>query len=289
MLGDKIPVVSKAMLVVLVLSSVITATRVAAQQGKAIDRVTVGGTDGSSSQSGLSFIFGAVGNREPTTLAGGANGDVTVRPDSLTFPDQLVGTKSGGKTVTFFNGGSVDIYFTSIEMVGVNADQFSFTTTCPVNGSALAPGSSCTSTVYYIPSFPGFDLVYQLYNGNFTELEVSIGGTGTAVVVQPKELTFPKTMVGDTSPSKTVTFKNVGSTALPITSVSWSGTEHYFSETNTCGTSVPANSSCVFSIRFSPLTSGTSAATLWIGDPDPSGPQRITVMGTGVTGADGPN
>ncbi|HLZ43184.1 MAG TPA: choice-of-anchor D domain-containing protein [Candidatus Sulfotelmatobacter sp.] len=221
-----------------------------------------------------------------TQTAGTGNVPVTVKPDSLTFSEQLVGTRSAGKTVTFTNGGGVDVYFTNILIEGVDSNDFSFTTTCGVNGAGLAPGASCTSTIYYAPSFAGGDFVVQLYEGNFTEQEVSIGGTGTAVTIKPKSLTFPKTMVGGTSAPKTVTFTNVGPAALTITSLAWSGTEPYFSETNTCGSSVPAYSSCTFSITFSPLTAGTFTANLWIGDPDPSGPQKITVVGAGVAAAD---
>jgi hypothetical protein len=221
-----------------------------------------------------------------TQITGTGHIPVTVRPGSLTFPEQLVGTRSAGKTVTFTNDGGADVYFTKILLEGVDANAFSVTTTCGVNGEALAPGASCISTVYYTPSATGGDFVIQLYEGNFTQQEVSIGGTGTAVLIRPKSMTFPKTTVGDTSAPKTVTFKNVGPAALPITSVTWSGTETYFSETNTCGSSVPAYSSCAFSITFRPLTAGTFTATLFIGDPDPSGPQKITVVGKGVAFAD---
>jgi hypothetical protein len=211
---------------------------------------------------------------------------VTVKPTSLTFYGQLVGTRSAGKTVIFTNDGSADVYFTKIALEGVNADQFTVTTTCGIGGAALAPGDSCTTTVYYAPSIAGAQSVILVYDGNFTQQAVWISATGTAVVIKPKALTFPKTTVGTTSAPETITFRNVGPTALAINSVSWTGTEPPpFSETNTCnypGGSVPANSSCTFSITFSPLAAGTFTATMWIGDADPSGPQEITVTGTGV-------
>jgi uncharacterized repeat protein (TIGR03803 family) len=68
-LGNKISVVLKSMLVFTAVSLLITSTRVAAQQGKAIH--SFAGTDGSSPQGGL--IFDAVGNLYGTTIAGGAN------------------------------------------------------------------------------------------------------------------------------------------------------------------------------------------------------------------------
>jgi hypothetical protein len=54
-----------------------------------------------------------------------------------------------------------------------------------------------------------------------------------------------------------------------------------FTQTNTCQPSVPANSTCTFTISFSPQATGTITATLSIGDPDPTGPQQVKLSGTG--------
>jgi hypothetical protein len=217
-------------------------------------------------------------------ITGTGNVPFSIKPGGLTFPDQPIGTKSGGKTDTFTNNSGVDIYFTEIGLAGVNASDFSFTTTCAL-GVALPPGASCTMTIYFSPSISGGESVTLVDKGNFTLTGGPlISGLGIAVVVTPTSLTFPNTTVGETSAPQTVTFANVGPAALPISSTSWSGSA-YFSETNTCGSSVPANSSCTFSVTFRPLTAGTSTATLSIGDPDPSGPQKITVRGTGTAAA----
>jgi hypothetical protein len=70
---------------------------------------------------------------------GRASVPVTVTPDALTFYLQLVGTKSAGKTVTFTNDGSADVYFTNIALTGVNTDQFTFTTTCGIGRGTHPP------------------------------------------------------------------------------------------------------------------------------------------------------
>lgn len=74
MLGNKISVVLRAMLAFSALSLLIPATRVDAQQAKAIHSFR--GTDGSSPQGGV--IFDAAGNLYGTTIAGGANQAGTV-------------------------------------------------------------------------------------------------------------------------------------------------------------------------------------------------------------------
>ena len=209
----------------------------------------------------------------------------TLNPPTLRFPFQLIGTKSPGQTQTFTNESGVDIYFSSVSIEGVNARDFSFSTTCSI-GVALAPGASCSVTVYFSPTTAAAETVTLIYEGNFSQSNQGelISGTGTAVLITPMSLTFPNTAVGATSGPMTATFQNVGASALPIMSISWTGSNGPFSETNTCGSSVPAHSSCTFTFTFSPVTAGMFTATLSIGDLDPSGPQKITLTGTGVAG-----
>lgn len=221
-------------------------------------------------------------------LTGSGNIPITLTPRTQTFPYQLLGTKSAGKTNTFTNDSGVNIYFTLIDLEGVNQNDFSFTSTCagggpPFNYSVpLLPGASCTSTVYYSPTVTGGETTTMVYYGNMTLLKqgLLISGQGTAVKLTPTSYTFPTTKVGTSSTPKVFTFQNAGSTALTISSVNWSG-QNDFSQINTCQPSVPANSSCTFTITFTPTAVGTFTATLSIGDPDPTGPQKITVTGTG--------
>jgi hypothetical protein len=218
---------------------------------------------------------------------GTGNIPIYLTPRNMVFSGyQLIGTTSAGRTDTFTNKSGVNIYFTNIDLEGANQNDFSFTTTC-VYGSnntvPLLPGASCTSTVFYSPTITGGETVTQVYYGNFTLVKqgLLISGQGTAVKVTPTSITFPTTKVGTTSAAINVTFKNAGSTALSISSKSWSGQNDFTLATDTCGLSVPANSSCTLGITFTPSAVGTFTATLSIGDPDPTGPQKITVTGTG--------
>jgi hypothetical protein len=223
-------------------------------------------------------------------VTGSGNIPITLAPRVQTFPTTLLFTKSKGATNTFTNDSGEDIYFTLIDLEGVNQNDFSFTSTCAGGdlnyGVPLLPGASCVSTVYFTPTMqpPGNETVTMVYYGNMTQVKqgLLINGVGTAVKVSPTTVAFGNQTVDTTSAAKTVTFTNAGTTALTISSVNWSGTEPYFAETNTCQPSVPASSSCTFSITFDPLTTGAFTATLSIGDPDVTGPQKITVTGTGV-------
>ncbi len=216
---------------------------------------------------------------------GTGNVPILMNPRTITFSGyQLVGTTSAAKTTTFTNESGVTITFTSLVLTGVNENQFSQTTTCNIPGT-LAPGASCTSNIYFVPTASGTAGVTAIYNGNFT---VGRAGTlvtaeATAVKVTPTKLAFPNTTVGDTSAPMTISFENAGSTALAITSAGFSGSYPYWSlASNTCGASVPANTTCTYGIVFTPQAAGSFTATFSIGDPDPTGPQKITLTGTGV-------
>jgi len=218
---------------------------------------------------------------------GTGNVPIMMNPRTITFSGyQLVGTTSAAKTTTFTNESGVTVTFTSLILSGVNENQFSQTTTCNIPGT-LAPGASCTSNIYFVPTVSGTASVTAIYNGDFT---VGRAGTlvtaeATAVKVTPTSITFKSTADGATSTS-VVTFQNAGSVALPITSINFiNGTENYFSQTNTCNFpngSVPANSSCTITVAFTPETVGTFTATMSIGNGDPTGPQQVKLTGTGT-------
>jgi hypothetical protein len=231
-------------------------------------------------------------------LQGQGNIPITLTPRVQTFPTTLLFTKSKGATNTFTNDSGVDIYFTLIDLEGVNETDFSFTSTCagggpPFNYSVpLLPGASCVSTTYFTPTMqpPGNETVTFVYYGNFTQVKqgLEINGVGTAVSVSPTKITFPNTTIGDTS-TKVVTIKNVGTSALAITGAYFNpASANVFSiQSNTCnfvagsGGSVPANGSCTFTLAFIPTVTGLETATFNIGDSDPTGPQQVSLTGTG--------
>ena len=86
-------------------------------------------------------------------------------------------------------------------------------------------------------------------------------GTGPAVSVSPGALGFGAVPTGTTSPAQTVTVTNSGNAAAPVSSIGASGD---FSQTNTCGSSIAANSSCTVTVRFTPAASGNRSGTLTV-------------------------
>jgi hypothetical protein len=100
---------------------------------------------------------------------------------------------------------------------------------------------------------------------------------GSLISISPTAVGFGSVATGATSATQSVTVTNSGSAAAPVTGVSVSGD---FSQTNTCGTSIAAGSSCVVSVKFTPTAAGSRAGNLTI---TASGiTNTVPLSGTGV-------
>jgi hypothetical protein len=110
---------------------------------------------------------------------------------------------------------------------------------------------------------------------------VALSGIGTFVKLSGTTLPFGTVPVTQ-SLTKKMTVKNVGTTAVALTSISIGGTNAGdFSQTNTCGTSIAAGASCSISVKFSPTATGSRTAVLTLTDDDASGSQTVALSGTG--------
>jgi pimeloyl-ACP methyl ester carboxylesterase len=218
------------------------------------------------------------------TLTGtGIAPSISFSPAVLTFPSQLVGTSSTSQAITVQNTGTAPLPMTSVVLGGANAGDFSQTNTC---GSSLAAGASCTVSVIFIPSSFGNKTATLVLTDSVGTQSVDVSGTGTAALaaLSPASLAFPNQLVGTPSAAQVTSLANGGNIALSVTSISLTGVNSSdFAQTNTCGTSVAAGSSCTISVIFTP--SGTGARTASIAVIDSAGTQITTVSGVGTAPA----
>src|SRR5580704_14837433 len=56
----------------------------------------------------------------------------------------------------------------------------------------------------------------------------------------------------------------------------------HFSQTNNCGSSVPAGGQCTINISFTPPSRGTYTGTVTITDNSPNSPQKVRLTGVGT-------
>ncbi len=97
------------------------------------------------------------------------------------------------------------------------------------------------------------------------------------VTLNPTSLTFGSQGVGTTSASQAVTLTNNQGTSVTGINISASGD---FGQTNNCGTTLAANSSCTINVTFTPSAVGTRTGTLTVNDS--AGTQTSSLTGTGI-------
>jgi phospholipase C len=171
------------------------------------------------------------------------------------------------------NIGTVPLAISAITSIG----DFSQTNNC---GTTLRPGVSCAIAVKFSPTESGlrYGGVTITHNDPASPQTISLVGTGLAETFSSDTLTFRVQAVGTTSPPQIITMTNPASAGLVIATIVASGD---FSVNNNCGTSLGPKSSCNLLVKFTPTAKGNRTGTIVITDGDMTGPQTITLSGTG--------
>jgi hypothetical protein len=246
--------------------------------------VTFRPTGGGMYSGVLTLTDDALNSPQTVALYGtGQGGPASLSPPSLTFGDQPVGSASLSQTITLIspnNGGG------GVPEFAISGD-FQQNNSCD-SMTDLTTDAPCPITIWFQPTAVGTrtgTLTVTYAQPTPATLTASLTGTGVApeASVSPTALTFGNQVQGTSSSPQAVKLSNTGNVVLVISNLTISGD---FSETNTCGSSVVANSSCTINVVFTPTAPGTRTGTLTINDNSnntlaPS-PQTVTLSGAGV-------
>ena len=212
---------------------------------------------------------------------------LSLSASSLTFASQQMNTTSGSQTVTLTNTGNATLNISSLGITGANSGDYAQTNTC--GSSVAANNGTCTISVTFTPTAIGTRTAAVSITDNATGSPHSITLTGTgagapAVSLSSSSLTFTSQQTNTTSASQPVTLTNTGNGVLNITSIGVTGANSGdYTQTNTCGSSVPANNgTCTINVTFTPTATGTRTAAVTITDNATGSPQTITLTGTGT-------
>ena len=231
----------------------------------------------------VSITDNAAGSPQQVPLSGTGT-TAKLAPTPLGFGTLAVGLTSAVKKVTLTNIGTTALTISSIAVTGAEAADFPETaTTC---GSSLAAAASCTVSLTFKPSTTGARSANLTVTDNAAGSPqlVPLSGTGTTAELMPSSLSFGTLAVGLTSSAKTVTLKNVGTTALTITSIALTGVAPGdYEETSGCGSSLAVGASCTISVTFKPTTTGARSAAVKVTDSAAGSPQQVPLSGTGTT------
>jgi len=241
------------------------------------------------SQSGVLTIVDSIRTQTvPLSGVGLLPPVITPSPASLSFAAQPVNTTSAAQTVTVTNTGGAPMANVGFQIIGGSAASFATAaTTCGASqGSALDAGSSCTVQVTFTPKAScgnSATLVISSSTLGVTAAQVPLIGDGTStmgLLASPCRLSFPATVLGQSSAVLSVTISNADSHQNADLSVSVNAP--FALAESTCGASLDAAASCSASLIFSPITSGAVTGVLSIISPSATTPASVALSGTGA-------
>jgi Bacterial Ig-like domain (group 3)/Abnormal spindle-like microcephaly-assoc'd, ASPM-SPD-2-Hydin len=261
----------------------------------------------------LAFTPGATGNRTATiTLAdnettpasltlngtGAAAGGPQINSNTFgttVFSDTTVGQNTSFSPVftatltNFGTGANASAHVTAVTLTGdFMSEAPVFGPTCTVGFVLAGNQGSCGVGVFFAPTAVGLrtgTLKIQTDAPGTPSFSFTFTGNGiqtAAVLLTPSTLNFGKEVVGGTTSSQPVTLKNTGNGPLNISGMGISGP---FTQTTTCGASLAAGTTCVFTVKFSPTAAGAASGLItFTGNAAGGGSFAVGLSGTGATG-----
>lgn len=112
----------------------------------------------------------------------------------------------------------------------------------------------------------------------------AVAASAALVSLSPSTLTFVNQLVNTISPPQVVTLSNTGAGAidLAISGITITGMNAAdFTQSNNCGATLTAGSTCTLNVTFKPAATGARGASLNINSSNPQ-PLSVTLAGTGV-------
>lgn len=195
----------------------------------------------------------------------------------LVYAPQQLRTESAAQTVTLTNSGIAPLTISSVTVQG----QFKVSDNC---GKGLKADAKCTISVRSLPTTEGAltGTVTIRDSASSKPQVIELSGAGTVVQSAPTTLSFGTQAVHTKSAPQLVELTNTGSAALTISGVYMENNDWTsFSQTNTCGSSVPAGGKCTLTVTFDPTKKGPLKADLDVYDSGGGTFQRVGLSGTG--------
>jgi hypothetical protein len=222
-------------------------------------------------------LLNAIGSTPPV---------ISLNPASLTFSAISVGATSAPQTITVTNTGASALNVSQLAISQTSApSQFNepdFTESDTCTSAAVAPNSTCTVQISFLPATTGTRTAVLTVYGNVSGGQATAQLTGNAtpsgaIVLTPTALAFPATVINASSPAQNITISNIGATTLALQPPFVTG--DFKLSANTCGTTLAPQVGCTVSIVFLPTASGARTGTFTLNDG--AGTQTASLTGAG--------
>jgi len=178
------------------------------------------------------------------------------------FGGEAIGVVSNPEPVILANSGTGPLTITNISAVG----DFSETDNCV--GVLAVNQKNCQVNVTFRPTAAGTRTGSLLITDDAADSPQSIplSGLGIAqLAMSTATINFANVWVGQSSAPLAVTVSNFTSSAIGVNKISVTPPND-FSQSNTCGTSVPSQASCVITVTFTPAAGDSIRGDLLVVD-----------------------
>ena len=224
-----------------------------------------------------STFLGLNNNASPQSIALDANNDAFVLASTSTGSFAIVngieGYSSGNDVllVEIDPLASTELFATYL---GGSADEYPAGIAVDSSNSVYVVGSTDSTDL------PVTETAFQTVAGGNTDAFVMkiASNSAPSVTLDPYSLQYPSQQIGSTTSAQSVLLRNMGSSALEISSIAANGD---FAESNNCEPTVSAAGSCTLSVTFTPTAAGSRSGSIVIQDNAAGSPHTITLSGFG--------
>jgi hypothetical protein len=209
---------------------------------------------------------------------GSAGAAAVFSPAKLTFVKTPIG-QTITLPLTLTNTGTAPLNIFDVAISG------NFSVQSNNCGSQVPPGANCAVTIAFTPAAKGaLKGTLQLTdNAPDNPQKVSLSGTGMSIALAPASLDFGSSPVGQSTAPQTVTVSNVSNASVNLTGFTIGSTPaDYTISANTCGSSLPAQSSCTLNLTFNPTKKGKRNGKLNVANNGGGSTATATLTGTGT-------
>ena len=222
----------------------------------------------------ISFGSGVLG--QAVTLTGTGVTPLDPMPLTLDFGTTTpVGNTSASQNVSIGNGRQATAQPYTLTITG----DFSIgANSCP---NPMPGFIGCVLPISFAPKTAGPQqgTLTISYPGITVQSVITLKGSGLGPGISlPGTLNFGNQLVG-TNTTQALLLQSSGTAPLNIASMSITGD---FTQTNDCGSSVSAGSSCTITVKFAPGATGARTGTLTVNDNAPGNPHTATLSGNGT-------
>ncbi|MEP1594021.1 MAG: choice-of-anchor D domain-containing protein, partial [Halieaceae bacterium] len=209
-------------------------------------------------------------------------------PNDIDFGDTVVGETSTAETITVRNDGTADL---TVSMINATTAPFTLDAsgTCTAVPFTLIPGSDCTVAYTFSPTVTGAanQSINVTSNADSSPDTLSLAGNGIqpGIALDPNDIDFGDTMVGETSTSETVTVRNDGTADLTVSMIEAATAPFTLDASGTC-TAVPftltPGSDCTVAYTFSPTVTGAADQSINVTSNSDTSPDTLSLAGNGI-------